>query len=79
MALEDMKSRYSPQPIITFKRDKTVQTSPIEPNQSIIGQNNLVSSTITRPSILGQNNLLSPTQTIFFGSGLANTGLFTKK
>ena len=79
MALEDMKSRYSPQPVITFKRDKTAQTSPTEPIPSIIGQNNLASSTITRPSILGQNNLVSPTQTIYFGSGLANAGLFTKK
>ena len=79
MALENMKSRYSPQPVITFKKDKTAQTSLTEPIQSIIGQNNLVSSTITRPSILGQNNLMSSTQTIFFGSGLASTGLFTKK
>ncbi len=61
MALEDMKSRYSPQPVITFKRDTTAQTSPTEPIQSVLGQNNLVSPTSVIRSISGQNNLVSPT------------------
>ena len=78
MALEDMKSRYSPQPVITFKRDTTAQPSPTEPIQSVLGQNNLTSPTSVIKSISGQNNLTSPTQTIFIGSGLANASLFKK-
>tara|TARA_A100001011_G_scaffold310693_1_gene327431 strand:+ start:342 stop:578 length:237 start_codon:yes stop_codon:yes gene_type:complete len=78
MALEDMKSRYSPQPVITFKRDTTAQTSPTEPIQSVLGQNNITSPTSVIKSISGQNNLTSPTQTIFIGGGLANPGVYRK-
>ena len=61
MALEDMKSRYSPQPVITFKKSTTAQVSSTEPIQSINGKNNLVSPTSVIKSISGQNNLMSST------------------
>ena len=41
MALEDMVSRFSPQPTITFKKNQTSFSSTIQPIQSILGQNNI--------------------------------------
>ena len=71
MALEDMVSRFSPQPTITFKKNQTAFNSVIEPIQSIAGQKNITSDRVVIQSISGQNNLNSSITPIFVGSGLA--------
>ena len=79
MALEDMKSRFSPQPTIIFRKDQTSFNSVIEPIKSVAGQNNLTSTQVVNAvSAPGQNNLNSSVTPIFFGSGLANASLFKK-
>tara|TARA_Y100001963_G_scaffold150972_1_gene233018 strand:+ start:564 stop:800 length:237 start_codon:yes stop_codon:yes gene_type:complete len=78
MALEDMKSRYSPQPLISFRKDNTAYNSSVQPVKSVVGQQNLTSEVKTIPFVNGSNNLISTVQPIFVGSGLAKENLLKK-
>ena len=79
MALEDMKSRFSPQPTIIFKRDKTGFDSTIQPLPTNPGQKNLTSNITPLGSNPGQNNLISSVNPLYIGSGLAKGSLLIKK